>query len=523
MNEKVVAALYANNEMIPLCEKPAATLAAHSTTVPVYLDSAEGVKAAQRTFAYVLCMAASRVLKNRSLFIGQPLDDCYYWTYTDQTLPQEAELCLLETEMRSIIADDRVVETVYLAAQEADSYFSAQGQSALARHVRSCGKASVKVNRCADFFDIYREPLLPRTGMLSSFCLRQYHKGFVLISDISKKDIFTKPAPQILKLHDKYKEWADICGVHSVPELNAIAASGGRNVQDFIRLIEVYSEKNFSAAAQSIFEQHDKTRVILLAGPSSSGKTTSAKRLCLHLQVLGLSPIVVSLDDYYLHPDNVPRDEDGKPDFECLEALDIPYLNKQLIALLSGETVTLPKFDFKTGLRTSGKEIRLSPRSALILEGIHALNDALTPGVPREKKYKLYVSALTQIKLDEHHRISAADNRLIRRIVRDNQFRAIPASRTLSMWPSVRRGELRHIFPFQNTADTIINSALEYELGVLRIYAEPLLRSVPVGEPVHAEAARLLNLLENFAAISPQYISGISILREFIGNSEFKY
>jgi uridine kinase len=521
--ERIVAAQYANNELLSINETPLSG----GFIEPLYLDTPAGAKTQLRTFDFVLCMAANHVLTKHCLVIGQPIDDCNYWTYSDDTEPAAGELISLTEEMRRLIDAALTINVRHILAQEALDYFTRSGQTALVEYVKHCGKAGIKVNACdapdGEYLDIYRDPLLPSTGLLTSFRLQKYHKGFILIPEGAKIETFTREIPPLLKLHDKYKDWGRICGVDSVPALNAIAASGGRAVQEFIRLCEVYSEKNFSDAARDIVDKRANARIIMLAGPSSSGKTTSAKRLCLHLQVLGLLPIVISLDDYYLHPDAVPRDEDGKPDFECLEALDVPYLNKQLLALLDGETVTLPKFDFKTGQRSAGKEIKLQPRSALVVEGIHALNDNLTPSVPRDAKYKLYVSALTQIKLDEHNRISASDNRLIRRIVRDNQFRGIPASRTLMMWHSVRRGELRHIFPFQNSADAIINSALEYELGVLRIYAEPLLRSVPASEKVHAEAARLLRILANFAAIPPQYISGISILREFIGNSEFKY
>jgi uridine kinase len=305
--------------------------------------------------------------------------------------------------------------------------------------------------------------------------------------------------------------------------LNELAFGGSKPLRDFIRINEIYAEKNFSDAAQYIYQRRDETRIVLLAGPSSSGKTTSAKRLCLHLQVLGLRPITISLDDYYLPRDIVPRDADGNYDFECLESLDVPYLNEQLLALLADKVVTLPVFNFRKGGREQGRSIQLGRRAVLVVEGIHALNDRLTPDIPRHKKCKLYVSPLTQIKIDEHHRVSSSDNRLLRRLVRDYRYRAMSAHATLEMWPRVRRGELLHIFPFQDSADYIINSALEYEIGVLRLFAEPVLRSAPVDGRTHAEAARLLALLENFAAIPPSYIPGTSVLREFIGDSDFDY
>jgi uridine kinase len=241
--------------------------------------------------------------------------------------------------------------------------------------------------------------------------------------------------------------------------------------------------------------------------------------------VSGIKPLAISLDDYYVGTEKTPKDEKGDPDYECLEALDVPFLNEQLLALYRGEEVTLPMYDFKTGRRkeTGGKKIRMDRRTMLIVEGIHGLNDALTPSIERDTKFKLYVSALTQLNLDDHNRIPTSDNRLLRRMVRDYQFRGKDAAGTIKMWPQVQAGERKHIFPFQNTADIAFNSALDYELSVLKYYADPLLRAVKPGSAEYAEAVRLLSFLGNFAPIQPQYVPGTSILREFIGESEFKY
>jgi uridine kinase len=262
----------------------------------------------------------------------------------------------------------------------------------------------------------------------------------------------------------------------------------------------------------------------MIAGPSSSGKTTTAKRLSIQLQVMGMEPISVSLDDYYRNTVDIPKDENGQIDLESLDALDVPYLNQQLVELLEGKEVDIPIFDFKSGTRkVRGKPIHLDKHSILIMEGIHGLNDACTPQVERKKKFMLYVSALTGLNLDDHNRIPTSDNRLLRRMVRDNQFRGTVAAKTISMWPSVQAGERKHIFPFQDSADAAFNSALDYELAVLKFYADPLLRSVKPNMIEYAEARRMLSFLENFAPIPPQYVPGNSILREFIGESEFKY
>jgi uridine kinase len=331
-----------------------------------------------------------------------------------------------------------------------------------------------------------------------------------------------KDSPGLFSVYREYKRWGRIVGVHAVGHLNRMVAD--RTFRDYIRIAEAFQAKKIAEIADKIFRRRDTVKVILIAGPSSSGKTTTAKRLSIQLRVMGMVPVPVSLDDYYLNPDRAPKDEKGRPDLECLEALDVPYLNQQLVALLEGEEVDIPIFDFKTGTRkVRGKPIRLDDHSILIVEGIHGLNDALTPQIEAEKKFKLYVSALTQLNLDDHNRIPTGDNRLIRRMVRDYQFRGTVAIKTLQMWPSVQQGEWKHIFPFQDEADAAFNSALDYELAVLKVYAEPLLRSVKPTMPEYAEAVRLLAFLENFASIPPQYVPGTSILREFIGESEFKY
>jgi uridine kinase len=308
-----------------------------------------------------------------------------------------------------------------------------------------------------------------------------------------------------------------------VGRLNRLVSE--QKIREYIRIAEAFQEKKLDEIADNIYDSKDTVKAILIAGPSSSGKTTTAKRLSIALKVMGIEPIAISLDDYYVGTENTPKDEKGEPDYECLEALDVPYLNRQLLALLAGEEVTLPVFDFKTGKRreTGGRKIRLDSRTMLVIEGIHGLNDALTPQIKRETKFKLYVSALTQLNLDDHNRIPTSDNRLLRRMVRDHQFRNAKAVRTFNMWPSVQRGERKNIFPFQNSADAAFNSALDYELAVLKFYAEPLLRSVKPGMKEYSEAKRLLSFLENFAPIPPQYVPGTSILREFIGESEFKY
>jgi uridine kinase len=288
---------------------------------------------------------------------------------------------------------------------------------------------------------------------------------------------------------------------------------------------EALQDRKIAEIADRINARRDTVRVVLIAGPSSSGKTTFSKRLMVQLRVAGRNPVTISLDDYFLDRDHTPKDDQGAPDYEALGALDVAQLNEHLLALMRGDEVELPSFDFHTGSRRPGAGARLAlpERAVLILEGIHGLNGELTPAVPREAKYLVYVSALTQLNLDDHNRIPTTDNRLVRRLVRDSQFRGHDALTTLRMWPSVRRGEDRNIFPFQNGADSAFNSALDYELAVLKVLAEPLLSSVPPDQPEYQDARSLLGFLANFASLNPRWVPPDSILREFIGESTFKY
>jgi uridine kinase len=413
-----------------------------------------------------------------------------------------------------------------MAYAEAMETFTKNHQDDTALLLEERSESKVMVNECAGFADLYISPLINRTGLLDTFELMPYEDGFLLrfpVAGAGKRIEPFEDSPKIFAVYNEYKKWGRIVGVHAVGRLNRLVSD--RTIRDYIHIAEAFQEKKLAEIADQIYAKKDTVRAVLIAGPSSSGKTTSAKRLSIALKVLGIEPIAISLDDYYVNTDKTPRDEKGDPDFECLEALDVPHLNQQLLALLAGEEITLPVYDFKTGRRREegGRKIRLERRTMLIIEGIHGLNDALTPQIKRELKFKVYVSALTQLNLDDHHRIPASDNRLLRRMVRDYQFRGAKATKTFRMWPSVQRGELKHIFPFQNSADAAFNSALDYELAVLKLYAEPLLRSVKPGMKEYSEAARLSSFLENFAPIPPQYVPGTSILREFIGESEFEY
>jgi uridine kinase len=517
-----LAAARVNNEILPLSSR----LETNAVLEPVPLETPEGMMIYRRSLAFLLAAAARELFPERSLYVGHSLGNSYYYTFADEKKPLKEEISALKEKMRVLAGEDHPIRSGYLAFADALELFEKNRQTDTRLLLNYRTESRVQVNRCRDFVDLYIEPLVNRTGLLSVFDLIPYQNGFLLHFPGIGRGRILDPIDDnsgLFSVYNEYKKWGRIVGVHAVGRLNRMVAD--QTIQDYIRTAEAFQAKKMAEVADRIYEQRETVKVILIAGPSSSGKTTCAKRLAIQLTVMGIEPIAISLDDYYLGTDKTPRDENGKIDYECLEALDIPLLNEQLLSLLEGNEISLPVYDFKTGSRreTGGRKLRMSRRTMLILEGIHGLNDALTPRIGSEIKFKLYVSALTQLNLDDHNRIPTSDNRLIRRMVRDYQFRGQDAVQTISMWPQVQSGERKHIFPFQNAADAAFNSALDYELAVLKFYADPLLRRVRPTQSQYAEAARLLAFLQNFAPIPPQYVPGQSILREFIGDSEFKY
>ena len=520
--EEEIAAVRVNNEIRPL----GTSLLVNAAVEPVLVDSPEGAMIYRRTLSFVLAIAARNILPNDGVYVGHSLGNSYYYTLSSGDIPKEEHVKKLAEEMKRLVNENLPITFKYLAYEEAVQLFKSHKQPDTALLLEQRSTSRIKVNECQGYMDIYIQPLLKRTGLLSAFELMPYRDGFLLrFPGIGKgKTIapFTDE-PQLYQIYSDYKKWGRIVGVRVVGDLNSRIAE--RSFLEYIRIAEAHQARKMADIASRIYEKRDNLKVVLIAGPSSSGKTTSAKRLAIELMVLGINPIAISLDDYYRGTSETPKDENGDPDYECLEALDVPFLNEQLLALYRGEEVTLPFYDFKTGSRKEygGRKIRLDSHNILIVEGIHGLNDALTHSIDRATKFKVYISALTQLNLDDHNRIPTSDNRLLRRMVRDSQFRGMDAVGTIKMWSKVQAGERRHIFPFQETSDAAFNSALDYELSVLKYYADPLLRAVKPSMYEYAEAVRLLSFLENFTPIPPQYVPGTSILREFIGDSEFKY
>ena len=517
-----LVAMKVNNEILSL----AAPLEVNALVEPITLETSEGGAIYRRSLAFLLAVAARELFPERRLYVGHSLGRSYYYTFIEGKNLEAAGIKDLSEKMRSLAEKDIPISCHYMAYSEALDLFEKNKQSDTALLLAGRNDSKVLVNECAGFVDLYTAPLLHRTGLLTVFELMPYKEGFLLRFPASSKSQTIEAfedSPKISAVYNEHKKWGRIVGVHAVGHLNRLISQG--TIRDYIRTIEAFQEKKLAEIADRIYEKRDTVKAVLIAGPSSSGKTTTAKRLSIALKVMGIDPIAIGLDDYYVGTENTPLDENGDPDFECLEALDIPFLNEQLLALLAGEEITLPVFDFRSGRRkeTGGRKIKLDRRSMLIIEGIHSLNDALTPQISKEKKFKLYVSALTQLNLDDHNRIPTTDNRFLRRMVRDNQFRGAGALKTFNMWPSVQEGAMKHIFRFQDSADVAFNSALDYELAVLKFYAEPLLHTIKPWMKEYAEAARLLAFLEHFAPIPPQYVPSYSILREFIGESEFKY
>lgn len=518
--QKDLAAILINNEMASL----STPLYTNSCIKPVFLESPQGALILRRTLSFLLYAASKKVFPERVLRIGHSLGDCYYFSYCGGEKITENDIELLNKAIDDFIKKDLDIEYTSLPYNDAAQLFEKEKQQDTLLLLQQNADAKIFVNMCDGFIDIYTAPLLAKTALIKTYHLFLYKDGMLLHFPHKQNEKLTEftDQPKIFAVFNEYKKRGKTLGVSSVAHLNQLVLK--QEIKEFIDKSEAFADKKIAEIADTILKRCDEIQLILIAGPSGSGKTTTAKRLSIQLKMRGIESIPMSLDDYYLPPDKVPRDENGDSDLECPEALDIPYLNEQLCSFFAGKEITLPLFDFKKSQRTKGKNIRLGrQKTVLLIEGIHGLNDQLTPHIKMSNKFKIYVSPLIQLNLDEHHRISTNDNRLLRRIARDYQFRGVSAEKTLEMWPSVHRGSEKYIFKFQNDADMVFNSALDYEISVLKLYAEPLLRSVRPELEIYSEAARLLLFLQNFYPIQAQYVPSLSVLREFIGESEFTY
>lgn len=517
INGKQLVAAKINNELCSLDS----TLEFDCKVEPVYNNTKEGMAVYRRSLCLLLAAAAHKINPKTRLLVGNSICYGYYYTFDGPAI--EAEV--LKKEMQKLISSDLRIHTEYISWQQAADLFEKLNLQETRKQLNHSCKSKILINKIDDFSDLYFGPLVLSSGSLQVFDLIKYQDGLLLRFPKTKEPNIIpkfKDEPKLFNIFKQYKEWGKRVNVTSAASLNDLIAN--RKINDFIDISETHQEKCISDIASQIVKSK-KVKVVLIAGPSSSGKTTSAKKLGLELQAMGYQPKVISLDCYYAGRDKTPLDENGEPDFECLEALNIDLLNQNLVDLFAGKEVNIPSYDFHTGTSyfDEKNKMTLEKNEILIMEGIHGLNPKLTPKVPDEMKFKIYLSALTQLNLDDHNRVSTSDNRLIRRIVRDNNFRGKPAEGTIAMWPSVQKGEELHIFPFHNNADAILNTALDYELSVLRVYAAPLLRRVTPNMSEYCEAQRLLSFLENFATIAPTAVPPRSIIREFIGGSAFHY
>lgn len=446
----------------------------------------------------------------------------YYCTVKGNVSVNDEFICRVKARMREIIDGDMPIIKHTIPKDEAVKHFGNHGMYDKEKLFRYRKSSTVNVYRLDGFEDYYYGYMVPSSGYIQHYELFLYDKGFVIqFPTVENTKDIPEFAPQnkLFKVLDESTEWCRMLGVETVGDLNETIVSG--NIKELILVQEALQEKKLADIAQRISDDSSK-KFIMIAGPSSSGKTTTSYRLAIQLRAHGMRPHQISLDNYFVDREFTPKDENGDYNFECLEALDIEQFNKDMTALLNGERVELPSFNFKLGKREyNGDYKELGPSDVLVIEGIHGLNDRLSYSLPKESKFKIYLSALTQLNIDEHNRIPTTDGRLIRRIVRDAQTRGTSAKKTIAMWPSVRKGEEENIFPFQEEADVMFNSALIYELALLKQYAEPLLFGIGRDEPEYPEANRLIKFLDYFLGIPNDFIPINSIAREFIGGSCF--
>lgn len=475
-----------------------------------------------RALKLLLFRAVRDIYGNKNLNIKQSINKGVYCEIEGMKI-SEGDLKKITKKMQEIVEADEPIEREKYAKKDGIRKLEAEGLTKKAKLFRYKAASDVNLYKLGWVYDYMYGFMVPSTGYLTQFDLVKFEDGFVL----RYPDIYERAMPKALdqkKLFhtiEETREWTKILGIETVADLNQKISEG--KSKDIILTAEALQEKKMANIVDQIIAR-PKVKMVLIAGPSSSGKTTFANRLAIQIKAAGKKPVIISLDNYYKdHSDNsYPVDENGKPDWESLHALAIDLFNKDMNDLIAGKEVHLPVYDFTTGTRGTSKEVsKLDDDSIMVIEGIHGLNEELTHSIPKDRKFKIFVSALIPLNIDEHNRISTADNRLLRRIVRDSKFRAYPAIRTLDVWDSVRAGEEKNIFPYQEEADVMYNTALVYELPILKHYAEPMLYGVPQDSPYYSEAKRLIKFLSYILGIDSENVPPNSLLREFIGGSCF--
>ncbi len=487
-----------------------------------------GMRTYVRSLCFVLFKAVRELFPDGKLYVEHPVSKGYFCNLRIGRPIELDDVVRIKRRMKEIVEEDIPFQRIECHTTEAVRVFSEQGMNDKVKLLETSGSLYTYYYRLGDTVDYYYGNLLPSTGYLKLFDIVKYYDGLLLrIPSKDNPDVLEDVVKQekMLDVFTEYLNWSHIMRLSNVGDFNMACEEG--HATDLINVAEALQEKKIAQIADTIFhkgEAGEKIKLVLISGPSSSGKTTFSKRLSIQLMTNGLKPYPISLDNYFVDREDTPLDENGNYDYESLYALDLELFNQQLQALLRGEEVELPRFNFTIGKKEyKGDKLKIEENTILILEGIHALNPELTPHIPDNKKFKIYVSALTTISLDDHNWIPTTDNRLLRRIIRDFNYRGYSARETISRWPSVRAGEEKWIFPYQENADIMFNSALIFELAVLRMHAEPILMGVPRNCPEYAEAYRLLKFIKYFTPVQDKEIPPTSLLREFLGGSSFKY
>jgi len=522
--EANVLAVIVNNELKELAYK------LYNPKIVEFIDIThpDGMRTYSRSLTFLLQVAVREVLPNFRLSVQHSVSKGLYCEITNNKLLEISDINRIESRMREMVKQDLVLEKDKIPTSEAIELFKKDGYNEKALLLETDEKFYSSVYRLNNHPDSFYGPLVYSTGALKTFGLATYYQGVLLMfPQIKNVDVLENFVIQnkMLQIFQEHKDWNQILGVKSIGNINKALQKG--YATDIIQVSEALHEKKYAYIADKI-KENENVKIVLISGPSSSGKTTSAKRIAVQLRVAGKRPHIIELDNYFVDRENTPRDENGDYDFESIHAVDIDLFNNQLNDLLEGKEVNIPKFDFYTGTRQylEKDKIKMDEKDILIIEGIHGLNPELIKTIPENRVFRIYASALTSLSIDENNRIPTTDNRLIRRIVRDAATRGYSASDTISRWQSVRKGEDKNIFPYQENADIMFNSSLLYEMCVLGKYAEPLLRKVSPIQPEYVEALRLLKFLSYFKSIdlqSEKTIPPTSVLREFIGKSSFNY
>ena len=488
------------------------------------MTSPSGSRAYTRTLFFVLCKAVQDLYPAHDVIIDIPVSNGFYVDVRFGRPATDEDVDKIRQRMQEIVDAKMPIRRYMVPTEEAIALFEEKGDVEKVKLLKTSGSIYTTYYKIGEYVDFYYGTLLTNTSELYLFGLEKYYDGMLLripsVKDPSVLGELTKQ-DKMFEIFKEHHRWQDILGIRTVGDFNQAVDAGFTT--DIINISEALQEKKIAKIAEDIANRKG-VKLVLLAGPSSSGKTTSCKRLSIQLAVNGLKPLQISLDDYFVDREKTPKDANGEYDYESIYALDLQLINDQFNALFRGEEVELPKYDFQTGKsKKSGKKLKMNDNNVLVVEGIHALNPELTSQIPNEQIFRVYASALTTILLDNHNYIPTTDNRLLRRIIRDYKYRGVSAQETIHRWPSVRAGENKWIFPFQENADAMLNTAMLYELAVIKTQAEPLLQQVPENCEEYAEAYRLLKFLKYFKGIPYNNLPPTSLLREFLGGSSFHY